>query len=155
MVIRCGGDSVVRMSVIKAESDSGAAVARPADGRSPFVRLAELLAGIKPGKRPINLAVGEPQHPIPPFVGPVLAAHLDEFGRYPAGKGTERFRRAAADWLSRRYRLDRSPDPDTEVLVLNGTREGLFLAAIAARRFVGPRSGPPAILVPNPFYAAY
>src|SRR6266498_634819 len=97
MVIRCGGDSVVRMSVIKAESDSGAAVARSADGRSPFVRLAELLADIRPGKSPINLAVGEPQHPIPPFVGPVLAAHLDEFGRYPAGKGTERFRRRSEE----------------------------------------------------------
>jgi aspartate/methionine/tyrosine aminotransferase len=39
--------------------------------------------------------------------------------------------------------------------VLNGTREGLFLAALAARRWVGPRSGRPAILMPNPFYAAY
>src|SRR6266851_9190634 len=105
----CGGDSVVRMSVVKAETDAGAAPGRPADGRSPFVRLAELLAEVKPGKNPINLAVGEPQHPIPAFVGPVIAAHLADFGRYPAGKGTERFRRAAADWLSRRYRLDRSP----------------------------------------------
>jgi aspartate/methionine/tyrosine aminotransferase len=40
-------------------------------------------------------------------------------------------------------------------LVLNGTREGLFLAAIAAKRFVGGRAGKPAILIPNPFYAAY
>jgi aspartate/methionine/tyrosine aminotransferase len=39
--------------------------------------------------------------------------------------------------------------------VLSGTREGLFLAAIAARRFVSARHGPPAILIPNPFYAAY
>jgi aspartate/methionine/tyrosine aminotransferase len=38
---------------------------------------------------------------------------------------------------------------------VNGTREGLFLAAIAARRFVEARKGRPAILVPNPFYAAY
>ena len=60
-----------------------------AEGRSPFVRLQELLADIKPGKPAINLSVGEPQHPIPPFVGPVLAAHLNDFGRYPANKGTE------------------------------------------------------------------
>ena len=32
-----------------------------AEGRSPFVRLHELLADIKPGKSPINLSVGEPQ----------------------------------------------------------------------------------------------
>jgi N-succinyldiaminopimelate aminotransferase len=142
------------MSVMKAETGSGGAAGPAADGRSPFVRLAELLAEVKPGKSPINLAVGEPQHPIPAFVGPVIAAHLAEFGRYPAGKGTERFRRAAADWLSRRYRLDRSPDPEREVVVLNGTREGLFLAAIAAKRWVRPRKNP-AILIPNPFYAAY
>jgi len=125
------------------------------DARSPFVRLAELLAEVKPGKSAINLSVGEPQHPIPPFVGPVLAAHLNDFGRYPANKGTDRFRHAAADWLNRRYRLPRPLDAESEILVLNGTREGLFLAAIAAKRFVGPRAGKPAILIPNPFYAAY
>src|SRR5215470_1997129 len=114
--------------------------ARTVDARSPFVRLAELLANVSPGQAPINVSVGEPQHPIPAFVGPTIAAHLNDFGRYPAGKGTERLRQAAADWLRRRYRLKPGPDPDTEVLVLNGTREGLFLGAIAARRFVGPRS---------------
>ena len=46
-------------------------------------------------------------------------------------------------------------DPETEVLVLNGTREGLFLGAIAAKRYVPQRAGRPAILIPNPFYAAY
>jgi N-succinyldiaminopimelate aminotransferase len=39
--------------------------------------------------------------------------------------------------------------------VLSGTREGLFLAALAAKRWVKPRAGRPAILIPNPFYAAY
>src|SRR5204862_692672 len=154
MVIACGGDSVVRMAVMKAEPNSRAAAVRPADGRSPFVRLAELLAEHKPGQSPINLAVGEPQHPVPSFVGPVLAAHIPEFGRYPPGKGTEAFRRAAADWLSRRYALGRALDAERELIVLNGTREGLFLAAIAARRWVTSRRNP-AMLIPNPFYAAY
>ncbi len=125
------------------------------DSRSPFVRLTELIAGIEPGKPVINLSVGEPQHAIPPFVGPVLTAHLADFGRYPANKGIEAFRRAAADWLERRYDLTRAVDPESEVLVLNGTREGLFLAAIAAARWVEPRAGKPAMLIPNPFYAAY
>jgi aspartate/methionine/tyrosine aminotransferase len=129
--------------------------AAPTEGRSPFVRLHELLADIPPGKPAINLSVGEPQHPIPPFVGPVLQAHLNDFGRYPANKGSERFRKAAAAWLDRRYRLSRPMDPETEVIVLNGTREGLFLGAIAAKRYVAPRRGRPAILIPNPFYAAY
>src|SRR3954454_1734996 len=126
-----------------------------AEGRSPFVRLHELLADIQPGKPAINLSVGEPQHPIPPFVGPVLQAHLNDFGRYPANKGTEGFRKAAAAWLGRRYRLDRPLDHETEVIVLNGTREGLFLGALAAKRSFSQRAGKPAILIPNPFYAAY
>lgn len=125
------------------------------DTRSPFVRLTELIAGIEPGKPVINLSVGEPQHAVPPFVGPVLAAHIADFGRYPPNQGTPRFREAAAAWLDRRYRLPRKVDPAREVLVLNGTREGLFLAAIAAKRFVKPRPGRPAILLPNPFYAVY
>jgi len=129
------------------------------DSRSPFVRLTELIAGIEPGKPAINLSVGEPQHPIPSFVGPTITAHLNEFGRYPANKGIEPFRRAVAGWLGRRYKLARPVDAEHEVLVLNGTREGLFLGAIAAQRWVTARAGKPgtlpAVLIPNPFYAAY
>jgi N-succinyldiaminopimelate aminotransferase len=129
--------------------------ARPAGSRSPFVRLRELLGDTAPGKPAISLAVGEPQHAVPSFVGPVLAAHIEEFGRYPMNKGLDPFCAAAADWLGRRFVLPRPVDPATEVLVLNGSREGLFLAAIAAERWVNGRSGRPAVLMPNPFYGAY
>src|SRR5947199_1458243 len=123
--------------------------------RSPFVRLNELLAPHPPGKPLISLAVGEPQHPVPDFVGPVLAKHIADFGRYPMNKGIDPFRKAASAWLSSRFKLPRALDPESEILVLNGSREGLFLAAIAAVRYVGPRSGKPAILMPNPFYPVY
>jgi N-succinyldiaminopimelate aminotransferase len=143
------------MSKMIAKREPVPSPAAAVDSRSPFVRLTELIAGIEPGKPPINLSVGEPQHPIPPFVGPTIAAHLADFGRYPANKGIEPFRRAAAAWLNRRYKLARPVDPEGEVLVLSGTREGLFLAAIVARRWVTRRAGKPAVLIPNPFYAAY
>jgi N-succinyldiaminopimelate aminotransferase len=143
------------MSMMTAQREPASSSAPAVDSRSPFVRLTELIAGIEPGKPPINLSVGEPQHPIPAFVGPTLAAHLADFGRYPANKGIEPFRRAVAGWLNRRYRLARPVDPESEVLVLSGTREGLFLAAIAARRWVTRRAGKPVVLIPNPFYAAY
>ena len=39
--------------------------------------------------------------------------------------------------------------------MLNGSREGLFFAALTAARYVGERKGKPAILMPNPFYPAY
>ena len=143
------------MSMTPAERAPSQSPAPAASSRSPFVRLTELIAGIEPGKPAINLSVGEPQHPIPSFVGPTLNAHLADFGRYPANKGIEPFRMAVAEWLGRRYALPRAVDPENEVLVLNGTREGLFLAAISAVRWVAPREGRPAVLIPNPFYAAY
>src|ERR1700753_2802906 len=59
--------------------------------RSPFVRLRELLGDTPPGKSAISLAVGEPQHAIPPFVAPIIAAHVAEFGRYPMNKGLDAF----------------------------------------------------------------
>ena len=127
----------------------------PERARSPFARLAELLAGHDPGKPLISLSLGEPQHPVPDFVGAVLTKHTAEFGRYPIAKGIDAFRKAAASWLSRRYKLPRALDPESEILVLNGSREGLFFAAISAQRFVAPRKGKPAILVPNPFYPVY
>jgi aspartate/methionine/tyrosine aminotransferase len=129
---------------------------RATGSRSPFVRLRELIDRFPGGREPaISLAVGEPQHPIPPFVGSVLAAHVNEFGRYPANKGLDEFGVAVAGWLGRRYDLPRPVDAASEVLVLNGTREGLFLAALAAKNWVKPRAGEPAVLIPNPFYAAY
>jgi len=123
--------------------------------RSPFARLTELLSPYQPGKPLIALSVGEPQHPLPGFVGAVLSNNIAGFGRYPVARGIEPFRRAAADWLSRRFALPRPVDPESEVLVLNGSREGLFFAAIAAARHVSARRGRPAILMPNPFYPAY
>jgi aspartate/methionine/tyrosine aminotransferase len=123
--------------------------------RSPFARTTELLAPYQPAKPLIVLSLGEPQHPVPGFVGPVLAQHIADFGRYPLAKGIEPFRKAAAAWVSIRFKLPRAVDPESEILVLNGSREGLFFAALTAKDYVGERRGRPAILMPNPFYPAY
>src|ERR1700742_3110592 len=96
----------------------------PESERSPFARLTELLAPYTPAKPLITLSLGEPQHPVPAFVGPVLAKHVADFGRYPIAKGIEPFRRAVAHWLSSRFTLPRMLDPESEILVLNGSREG-------------------------------
>src|SRR3984957_21183774 len=100
---------------------------RAPDSRSPYVRLRDFLGDLPPGKPAISMAVGEPQHPIPPFVAPIITAHVDEFGRYPMNKGLDGFCEAVAQWLNRRYALPRPVDPATEVVVLNGTRADLFL----------------------------
>jgi N-succinyldiaminopimelate aminotransferase len=145
----------MRMSMKSAERELLLSTGPTVDTRSPFVRLAELIADTTPGKPMIDLGVGEPKHGVPAFVATVMAAHINEFGRYPRNEGTPQFRHAVAEWAARRYKLGRVPDPNREVLVLSGSREGLFLGAIAARRHVANRSGRPAILIPNPFYAAY
>ncbi len=139
----------------RATQDAGQGQNQEQSERSPFARTAELLAPYKPGKPLITLSLGEPQHPVPGFVGPVLAQHIAEFGRYPIAKGIEPFRKTVAAWLGTRFHLPRAVDPESEVLVLNGSREGLFFAALTAVRLVGERRGRPAILMPNPFYPAY
>jgi aspartate/methionine/tyrosine aminotransferase len=121
---------------------------------SPFTRLNALLAGVQPGLPPINMHVGEPQHPIPGFVGSTLSEHLPEFGKYPPIIGPDTLRQTIAQWLGRRFHLSRGIDPGTQVLPLVGTREGLFTAAFVAisRKSWTTR---PAILIPNPFYQCY
>ena len=91
----------------------------------------------------------------PPFVCEIVARHKTDWNLYPSFYGTPELRKACAQWSTRRYNLTRPMDQETEVIVLNGTREGLFLGAVAAKRYVQHRGGKPAILIPNPFYAAY
>jgi N-succinyldiaminopimelate aminotransferase len=122
---------------------------------SPFARLAELLKGIEPGAKPIDVSLGEPKGLMPPFLGPILQEHLAEFGRYPPIRGIAPLRQAIADWMGRRYPLLAGQiDPERHVLPLNGSREGLFSAIFPAlvRKTSVER---PAVLIPNPFYQAY
>ena len=135
----------VQMSMNSAERGLPLSTGRIVDTRSPFVRLAELIAGVPPGKPAIDLGVGEPKHAVPDFVGPVIAAHINAFGRYPRNEEDPHFRRAAAVWAARRYRLGRIPDPDRDSLVLNGSREATCFSAHDPCRIVaiaqnGPRS---------------
>ncbi|MGQ3674758.1 aminotransferase class I/II-fold pyridoxal phosphate-dependent enzyme [Xanthobacter sp. TB0139] len=135
-------------------SASPTAPARDDERRSPFVRLSALLAGNEPGRAPLSAAVGEPQHAMPGFAGAVLAENIASFSRYPRAEGTPTFRGAVARWLQRRFNLPRPVDPESEVLALNGSREGLFSAALVARRLLSHKARP-VMLLPNPFYAAY
>ena len=122
---------------------------------SPFARLTELLQRVEPGAPPIDLSLGEPRALLSSFLGPTLELHLSEFGRYPPIRGIPALRQAIADWVGRRYpALAGQIDANTEVLPLNGSREGLFSAIFPAlaRKSSTAR---PAVLIPNPFYQAY
>jgi len=122
---------------------------------SPFARLAQLLEGIAPAQSAINMSLGEPRHAVPDFVGPVIAAHLADFGKYPPIKGSDDFRASVGAWLERRYGLAGVIDPASMILPLNGSREGIFYAAIEARFASAKAPEKPVILIPNPFYQSY
>jgi aspartate/methionine/tyrosine aminotransferase len=123
--------------------------------RSPFARLTQLLDGLTPGASPIDLSLGEPKALIPSFLGATLEEHLREFGRYPPIKGIPPLREAITAWIGRRYpRLEGRLDAETQVLPLNGSREGLFSSIFPARARK-PSAERPVVLIPNPFYQAY
>lgn len=126
-------------------------------GDYPFTRLADLLSGIAPrtDEEPVVMSLGEPQHAPPPLIDEALRADALLWGKYPPVAGTPRFRAAAAGWLQRRYRLpDGLVDVERGILPLSGTREGLFLTALLS--VPECKNGhTPAVLIPNPFYAAY
>ncbi len=116
-----------------------------------FPRLRALLDHHPAGGEPIAMTIGEPRHAMPPFLAEVLNGALDGFARYPANDGTPALLGAISAWLQRRYGVDIAQN---RLMALNGTREGLFNAAIA----LSPErknGAAPVILTPNPFYQVY
>jgi aspartate/methionine/tyrosine aminotransferase len=117
-----------------------------------FPRLRKLLAGVPPGGPELVMTIGEPRHPLPEMVGRIVAEHAGEFAKYPPNDGLPELNAAIAGWLARRYGV--GLDPATQVMPLNGTREGLFNATLA----LCPESkggARPAVLMPNPFHQPY
>lgn len=116
-----------------------------------FPRLRKLLDAHAPGGEQISMTIGEPRHPMPSFVGPILAEHLAGFGVYPPNDGTPELLAAISGWIGRRYGVSVAED---RIMALNGTREGLFNAAVALCLEL-KRGRKPAVLMPNPFYQVY
>ena len=101
-------------------------------GDGPFTRLDKLLAPVVPAAHlpRIDLALGEPRQEFPAFVAEIVQRHSQEWGRYPALRGSVPFRTAVVDYLRRRYRLPVGMlDSERNVVPLCGSREGLFLIA--------------------------
>ncbi|HVB17393.1 MAG TPA: aminotransferase class I/II-fold pyridoxal phosphate-dependent enzyme [Stellaceae bacterium] len=123
----------------------------------PFEALRTLLGRVVPrvNDAPIAMSLGEPQHQPPALLAETLAAHAQDWNKYPPMAGTPELRQAIVEWLTRRYRLGGGMlDPDRHVLSLAGTKEGLYLLAslVVPRRKGGGR---PVVLVPNPYYLVY
>lgn len=119
----------------------------------PFQRLTALLAGHAPpaGRAPVSLHIGEPKHPTPAFIRDALIGNLDGLSHYPATLGSDALRQAIAQWIARRYGVP-APDPATQVLPVNGSREALFAFAQAV---IDTSRRAPVVVCPNPFYQIY
>jgi aspartate/methionine/tyrosine aminotransferase len=117
-----------------------------------FPRLRKLLDVHAPGGDPIAMTIGEPRHAFPPWIADFIAQNLATFGNYPENDGTLALREAQAAWMAQRYGAQ--VDPATQILALNGTREGLYNAcmALCPERKNGQQ---PVVLTPNPFYQVY
>jgi len=120
----------------------------------PFQRLTALLQG-KPGAEPLVMSIGEPQHRPPAFVAEILAAESAGWGKYPPMAGSPDFRKAAGGWLMRRFGLAEGTfDPDSQLIPLAGTREGLYqiaqLVVPDSMTNAKPGAKPPVVLLPKP-----
>lgn len=120
----------------------------------PFERLRDLLSGCQPPAdlAPISLSIGEPKHAPPECVLKALQANLLGVNRYPITMGSLELRDAIARWLQTRYSL--APDgidPATQILSVNGTREGIFAFT---QSHIDPTCAP-LVVSCNPFYQIY
>ncbi len=121
----------------------------------PFRRLNGLLADVAcGGPEPMIMSIGEPRRPPPDFARIAIDQAVAEWSRYPPVTGTAAFRRAAAGWLARRFGV--TVDPDRHIAPSPGSREALFMLALAEvpQHFEAGASRP-ALILPNPSYHTY
>lgn len=97
----------------------------------------------------IDLGIGDPDLPTPKLIIERLktAAENPRNHRYPSYEGMIEFRTAVAQWYAKRF--DVHLDPETEVLSLIGSKEGIAHIPLA---FVNPGDY---TLVPSPGYPVY
>lgn len=113
-------------------------------------KLKEIAALNAKGMDIISLGMGGPD--LPPPESAVRAAvntleQSDAHGYQPA-QGLPELRKAFADWYARWYGVE-NLDPDSEVLLLAGSKEGMTFISMA---LLNEGDG---VLVPNPGYPAY
>lgn len=117
-----------------------------------FPRLRALLDQHAPGGDVVHMSLGEPKHAYPGFIDDTIARHAAGFNRYPANPGIPELLSACADWANMRY--GSTLEAETQILALNGTREGLFNAVLALCP-EEKNGAKPVVLMPNPFYQVY
>lgn len=97
----------------------------------------------------IDFGIGDPDLPTPGFIVDAMSSAIRESAnhRYPANRGSSEFRNAVARFFQRRYNV--TLDPDTEVLALIGSKEGIGHLPLA---LIEPGER---VLMPSPGYPVY
>ncbi len=97
----------------------------------------------------IDLGIGAPDQPPPEFVIDSLieAVKAPENHRYSTFEGVLDYRKAVANFYQRHYQV--TLDPETEILALVGSKEGI---ANLVQALVNPNEN---VLIPNPGYPVY
>jgi LL-diaminopimelate aminotransferase len=101
------------------------------------------------GRDIIDLGIGDPDQPTPKFIIDALnIAAVDPANhRYALDQGMPVLRNAISDWYKRRFNVNLNPD--TEVLPLIGSKEGIAHFPLA---FLNPGD---LALIPDPCYPPY
>ena len=104
---------------------------------------------IRQGKDIINLGIGDPDLPTPaPIIHRLQKAAEDPRNhQYPSYEGMLPFRKAVSNWYKRRFNV--TLDPESEVLTLIGSKEGIGHFPLA---FINPGD---VALMTSPGYPVY
>lgn len=104
---------------------------------------------IEKGVDLIDLSIGDPDIPTPSNVVEAMKKAVENpvNHRYPSYEGMPLYREAVARWYKKRFNV--KLDPQTEVLSLIGSKEGIGHIPLA---FVNPGD---TVLVPSPGYPVY
>ena len=104
---------------------------------------------IQEGADVVDLGIGDPDIPTPKEIVEVAQRALEkaEYHRYPANPGSLFYRKACAEYMKKRFGVEF--DPESEVLALIGSKEGIAHLPLA---FVNPGD---VVLCPDPAYPVY
>ncbi len=104
---------------------------------------------IEKGVSIIDFGVGDPDQPTPRFIVNEMARAVKDpkNHHYPLDRGFAPFRQAVSGWVKKRFGV--SFNPDTEILPLIGSKEGIAHLPLA---FLNPGD---VALVPDPCYPPY
>ena len=112
-------------------------------------KLREVATMVAEGKPVINMGIGSPDLPPHPKVVAALKDSFDhpKVHQYQSYQGLPELRQAIADFYEKNYSV--AADPNSEVLPLMGSKEGIMHISMA---FLNPGDK---VLIPNPGYPTY